>query len=42
MKCSRCSEEAEWIFDDKSYCQDHWEEYCSEEWWKAMNEGKII
>lgn len=30
----QCGELAEWL---DIYCQDCWERYCSEEWWKLVN-----
>lgn len=36
VKCSRCGKLAEWVFGEKdSFCQEHWEECCSEQWWKT-------
>lgn len=39
-ECTRCKEEAEWVFGkDKAYCQLCWEVFCSETWWEVV--GKI-
>ena len=45
MKCCRCTNEAEWIFgEEDSYCQIHWEEHCSEEWWRlnVWQNGQVV
>jgi len=40
MKCKYCNEQAEWADE---YCQFHWEEYCSAEFWKAVTgDPKLI
>lgn len=32
-KCIKCNEQADWL---EIYCQEHWEQYCSEMWWEMI------
>lgn len=43
MKCSRCDEEVEWEgMGDENLCQIHFEEMCSDEWWRLIFLGELV
>ncbi len=44
MTCTKCHKnEAEWfgLFID-DLCQDCFEDWCNTEYWKAVDEGKVV
>jgi hypothetical protein len=43
MLCTKCDEESVIDFgENERYCQLHWEEVCSDDWWKGVDEGWIF
>ena len=43
MICTKCHKEAaEWDFKDEQFCQMCFEEWCNDEFWQAVDEGRII
>jgi len=43
MKCSQCKVKyAEWDFKEDQFCQECFETWCNAEFWRAVDEGRII
>lgn len=43
MKCTKCGKhEAEWDFKEAQWCQNCFEDYCNDQFWKAVDEGRVV